>query len=136
MKEAVFSLIGYNFPEVKLDMSSVADSNGKFNLSIIPSGVFDQTSKTFALNFKFSASVNSINCIDVTCVAGFSFKEVESLDEIPNYFYANSIAILFPYVRAFISTLTLQANYQPIVLPTMNLSDLSALLKEHVTVKE
>lgn len=41
---------------------------------------------------------------------------IHSLDDIPEYFYANSIAILFPYIRVFVSTVTLQANIKPIVL--------------------
>lgn len=44
-------------------------------------------------------------------------------------FYANSIAIVFPYIRAFISTVTLQANLvSPILLPTMNLTSLGERL--------
>lgn len=79
--------------------------------------------------------MNDSRIIEVNCLASFLFKGVESIDDIPTYFYSNSIAIVFPYVRAFVSTLTLQANYSPIVLPTMNLSDLNSQLKEHVTVE-
>ncbi|EXZ22215.1 pretranslocase subunit SecB family protein, partial [Bacteroides fragilis str. S13 L11] len=57
------------------------------------------------------------------------------LAEIPNFFYPNSIAILFPYVRAFVSTLTLQANIKPILLPTLNLSSLQDTLRENTTTK-
>ena len=69
--------------------------------------------------------------MEVHCVAEYSFqKEIEFAD-IPPYFYSNSIAILFPYVRAFISNLSLQANFPPMILPTMNLSDLGEELKAH-----
>ena len=71
----------------------------------------------------------------VNCVASFKFKENISLAEIPNFFYPNSIAILFPYVRAFVSTLTLQANIKPILLPTLNLSSLQDILRENTTTK-
>ena len=50
-------------------------------------------------------------------------------------FISNSIAILFPYVRAFVSTLTLQANIKPILLPTLNLSSLQDILRENTTTK-
>lgn len=52
---------------------------------------------------------------------------------MPSYFYRNSIAIVFPYIRAFISTVTLQANIPPIILPTMNLTSLEIPLKQNTT---
>lgn len=55
-------------------------------------------------------------------------------NEIPDYFYANSLAIIFPYIRAFVSTITLQSNMHPIVLPTVNLMGLSEKLKRNTDV--
>ena len=72
----------------------------------------------------------------VNCVAWFEFQDVERIEDIPDYFYANSIAILFPYVRAFVSTLTLQANVPPMVLPTLNLFPLQKILQENTIVAE
>lgn len=51
------------------------------------------------------------------------------LEEIPTFFYPNSLAILFPYVRAFVSTLSLQANVRPVMLPTINLMGLTDRLR-------
>jgi len=62
--------------------------------------------------------------IEVLVEAKFSFRDVDRLEDIPDYFYPNAIAILFPYVRAFVSTLTLQANMPALVIPTMNLTAL------------
>ena len=139
MKEASFSLRGYKFPIVKLDMSKVKAGQDEFGLNILPEGEFSIKKKSFLLRFVFTAFLNGeeVNpCVEITCEGMFTFKEVVTIDDIPAYFYANSIAILFPYVRAFVSTVTLQANFQPIVLPTMNLSGLSNTLKEHIKVIE
>ena len=139
MKEAVFSLRGYKFPMVKMDLRKIKPLQNKMNLSILPKGVFYPKNHSFELTFNFVASLEGEEgtpCIEISCIGDFEFKEIESIADIPSYFYANSIPILFPYVRAFVSTVTLQANYQPIVLPTMNLSDLSNFLKENVSVKE
>ena len=59
----------------------------------------------------------------------FKFSNVHSIEEIPEYFYNNSIAIVFPYLRAFITTLTSVAGIKPLILPTLNLTNLSAQLK-------
>lgn len=85
------------------------------------------------LTFKFTAKDDGTGreVVSVNCVALYMFKGVNSIEEIPAFFYNNAIAILFPYIRAFVSTVTLQANIKPILLPTLNLSDLQDRLKEN-----
>ena len=74
--------------------------------------------------------------VQLESVALFQMEEsVKSVDDIPNYFYANSIAIVYPYLRAFVSTLTLQSNAKPMVLPTMNLSSLESDLRKNTRTK-
>jgi len=73
--------------------------------------------------------------INVRCNGVFKFTNVSSLEEIPSYFYRNSVAILFPYLRAYISIITNQANTPPLVLPTMNLVSLEKPLKENTIIK-
>jgi preprotein translocase subunit SecB len=72
--------------------------------------------------------------VTVTCSASFTFNDINSIDDIPNYFYPNSIAIIFPYIRAFVSTISLQANVQPVILPTINLMGLTEVLKNKTQV--
>lgn len=137
MREAAFSLKGYNFPEVRMNLEGIISGQNHFNIDVIPEGEFSAKNKSFLLRFVFKAFLDTEvenPCVNIKCVGLFEFKDVKSILDIPSYFYANSIAILFPYVRAFVSTVTLQANFQPIVLPTMNLSDLSEVLKTHVVV--
>ncbi|MBU5332723.1 protein-export chaperone SecB [Anaerocolumna aminovalerica] len=54
--------------------------------------------------------------IYVKCVANFN-TEQENMDLIER----NTIAIMFPYVRSYISTLTTQPGMAPVVLPAMNI---------------
>lgn len=42
----------------------------------------------------------------------------------PETFKANAIAILYPYVRAIVSTYTANANITPLILPTINVNKL------------
>lgn len=54
-------------------------------------------------------------------VVGY-FEAYGMAEEERNKFIAlNAPAILFPYVRAYVSTMTAQAGIIPIVLPTINL---------------
>lgn len=137
MKQATFSLKEYKFNKVSLDLTDLTPED-TLNIDLIPSGRFIQNEQKFVLNFLFVADVekeSTRRVVEVNCSASFTFKDAVSFDEIPSYFYSNSIAIVFPYMRAFISTLTLQANYAPIMLPTMNLMDLNERLKESVTTE-
>lgn len=87
-------------------------------------------------NFLAKSDDTDISAIEIDCSAEFKFQDVNSLEEIPDYFYANSIAIIFPYLRAFVSTVTLQANIVPLLLPTMNLSNLQVELKAHTVASD
>ena len=49
------------------------------------------------------------------------------------YFYTNAPAILFPYIRAYISTLTNLSGYKPINLPTLNLTSLREDLEKNTS---
>ena len=49
--------------------------------------------------------------------------EVEAEDEsqIKKFLEVNALAILFPYIRALITTYTANANVQPLILPPINI---------------
>ena len=61
-------------------------------------------------NFPFEMSVQVVG-----------FFEIEGDEDIQKY-KANAVAVLFPYVRAIISTYTAAANVNPMVLPTININ--------------
>ena len=133
IKRAAFSLRGYRFDKVSLDLASLKQDS-VFDLDFKPLGVFHQETGVFKLTFLFSAKIANVDVVSVNCQSEFMFEDVRRLEDIPDYFYANSIAILFPYVRAFVSTVSLQANIPPIIIPTLNLSPLKDYLKENTEV--
>lgn len=134
MKPAVFSFVRYKFNRSSFDLTNIGP-NTSLEMDLHPSGKFLEKKKEFLLQFDFSAhDEKKREVVSVTCVAEFKFVNLKSYSDIPEYFYANSIAIVFPYVRAFISTLTLQANVSPLVLPTMNLSSLKEMLQQATVV--
>lgn len=136
MTKAAFSLEHYFFSKVQMDLSDVQNIND-ISISFAPSGVFDSVTSEFYLNFKFKAKTKKkrSSFIEIDCKAIYKFSNAIGIDEIPPFFYVNCIAIIFPYMRAYISTVTLQANVSPIVLPTMNLTDLAEPLKKNTVSK-
>jgi preprotein translocase subunit SecB len=130
MTKAAFSLVKYRFEKINIDFSKKTSND--LNISFEPSGKFNFQDSTYELNFTFVADNDNSESpfVKIECIALYKFEEKIDFENIPTYFYRNSIAIIFPYIRAFISTVTLQANIPPIVLPTMNLSALETPLKE------
>lgn len=131
MKKAAFSLKEYMFDKVKIDFAK--KTSNELDIDFNPYGVFKANESVFELKFVFNAHNGNIenSFVEIQCIANFKFEDNITFEEIPSYFFRNSIAILFPYVRAFISTVTLQANISPVILPTMNLSELEKPLKEN-----
>lgn len=139
MERAVFQLRGFLFEKVSLNLGQI-DRDDVLKLKFNPSGVLHEKEGVFDLTFEFSASTekdkSSEPVVYVKCSSRFIFKNAIAKDDLPDYFYANSIAIVFPYVRAFVSTLTLQAGMiPPIILPTLNLSSLQQELESNVKVE-
>lgn len=136
MKGAIFSLVNYSFVKVNLDLENIP-SECVFGLNFKPSGVYDENSGVYMLSLVFNAKCKekNIDAVNVKLQATYKFQENLKFENIPSYFFANSIAIVFPYIRAFVSTVTLQANVAPIMLPTLNISTLGSKLSSNTVVK-
>ena len=135
--KAAFSFESFRF--VSFQFNERADEGFEgLNILIDPSGHYNSTDKQFTLTLEFKASLitdedkppSSDNA-----VIQLKFQTLFTIEEedgrIPDYFYPNSIGIAFPYIRSFLSTLTLQANNQLVMLPLMNLSHLAKPLQEN-----
>lgn len=136
MQDAAFKLDNYRFTKASLDFNLLSDAG--LLVSFNPQGVFNRAQARYKLTFDVMITCKETGAlvVGVSCVASFSFENVHALSDIPDYFYPNSIAILFPYIRAFVSTMSLQANIQPILLPTVNLIGLTDDLKNNTKVSD
>lgn len=133
MKNLVKSTFRLDNHKIKrFSLHEPANNSNEISITFEPSGKFFQKEGRYILNFDFFASTeeDGKNFIEATVEGDFMFNEPMQLEDIPPYFYANSIAIIFPYLRAFVTTLTSVANIKPLILPTLNLSKLESVLKE------
>lgn len=136
MEQAKFSFKTFRILDAELHFAKVT---GNLNLQFYPEGLFDADTHQYHLHLSFRAINDNAEedvIVQLESIALFQMEDtVTKVEEIPNYFYANSIAIVFPYLRAFVSTLTLQSNAKPMVLPTMNLSSLEEELRRNTQTK-
>lgn len=69
--------------------------------------------------------------VKVDIVAHFEYKGM-SEEEIGAYLSMNAPAIVFPYVRAYISSLTGLSGIAPLVLPTLNMREFGSMLQREL----
>lgn len=136
MDNVAFKFDSYKFPKASINFETNLSS--ELSIQFSPKGIFYPRDSKYELSF--DVTINSEDTheevVAISATAYFSFLNTSSISDIPDYFYPNSLAIVFPYIRAFISTLSLQANIRPIILPTINLIGITKDLKERTEVAE
>lgn len=70
--------------------------------------------------------------IRILSESNFNFSGIEDKD-LMDYFVGNAPALVFPYIRAYVGTLTTLSGYPPLLLPTLNLSKLAKDLEKNIT---
>lgn len=122
-KIAQFRFKGYKVLSSSIQIKDDNKLNTDLNIEFSRKNTIDNGKSNFKLelNTKITNNDESIS-INILTVGFFDFdKELpDGLKEI--FFQSNAVAILFPYIRAYISTLTSLSGISPITLPTLNLS--------------
>jgi preprotein translocase subunit SecB len=70
-------------------------------------------------------------CIDVAILGTFEF-ETSNYAELEGLLSMNAPAIMFPYIRAYISNVTALGGIKPIIMPTLNMIGIGRQLKEEL----
>ncbi|MEI6545273.1 MAG: protein-export chaperone SecB [Methylococcales bacterium] len=92
-------------------------------------GFSEGESKTFVIQFKTLISSSSGYELTVEYVSIFEADEIITEDfKSSGFVTINAPAIAYPFLRSFISTITLNAGYEPVLIPTINFQ---ALAQQH-----
>jgi preprotein translocase subunit SecB len=130
-KTAKFQFKNYKILKSYFEIKNENHSN-TINLNFDPKGVISKENSCFKL--QLGVKIDDIDesfHIEVIIVADFYFDTDISQENLNNYFFINAPALLFPYVRAYISTLTTLSGINPINLPTLNLTALGGQLQQN-----
>lgn len=118
----------------ELNLKRFPTKQGEFDMKISPFGRFIKSSKKFQLNLLIELSdKNEAFKMKLNSVALFKIEENYNIEENDSLFFVNAPAILFPYVRAYINSITALSGLKPIILPIMNLAFLKGELKKNTT---
>lgn len=110
----------------------------KIRIGFNPSAIVNKNKQLFILNL--GVKVNDENekfLIQIDTKSVFKYSdEVELGVYLNSFFIFNAPAIVFPYIRAYITNLSAQSGMSPLVLPTLNLSSLGDDLKQNIKIIE
>ncbi len=121
-------LIHFQVTQLKLNTNGTMDKTItkelKFNLKY--QILFSNDDKTqFIVQFTSQLS-NVSRGFNLNCVYSAKFQTTKKIDlafQKSDLVNINAPAIAFPYFRAFITSLSLQGGYEPIIPPTLNFVD-------------
>src|SRR5690554_2475366 len=131
MEDSKFQFKGFAIKKSLFERKD-GDPSTKFDLDFSPKGFVNRKKSHFQLQLGVKITdENKIFIINIQAVADFFFNsEIES-KQLNSFFYVNAPAILFPYIRAYISALTTLSGLKPLTLPTLNLTNLGKELEEN-----
>lgn len=124
MENSKFQFKGFNITRSLIEVNE-KQKLSKISIEFEPKGFLNKKSNTFDLHLGIKIQDDNKSFkIEVQAVAFYEFESEIAISSPSSLFYVNAPAILFPYIRAYISTLTNLSGFPPINLPTLNLTSL------------
>lgn len=124
---------GFQFNGFKV-IKSLIEIKGKgseeLNLEIEPKSVLSNIENNFILEMKV-VIIDETGNINIEIIVEGEYKILERDENLKSFLFTNAPAIMFPYVRAYITSLTALSGITTITLPTMNLIGLKDKLAEN-----
>ena len=130
-----FSNYAVNYIEFKLNEPLEKNEKSKLDVNIETKITYNKKeANKFITTIKITIgdkgkSAKSPFYLSVEVIGFFEVIE-EEIHRVKQFAEINSVAILFPYVRALISTITANANIPPVILPPINVAGMMTNIEE------
>lgn len=131
MENSQFQFKGFQIKKSLIDINNNDDLD--LSIQFKPSGILNKKDSTFILNLGVAIKDSDKLNIEILSESFFKYSNIDD-DKLSNFLYLNAPAIMFPYLRAYISSLTALSGINPITLPTLNLSGLKSELESNISV--
>jgi preprotein translocase subunit SecB len=104
-----------------------------YTLNFIPSGRLSRAQGRFMLRLGIDITTNTgLFEANVQALGHFSFDPEGDPDSLDKLLTLNTVAIVFPYVRAYIGSLTALSGLPTVLAPTYNLISLAEPLRQAI----
>lgn len=126
-----FQLRKWDVNELNIVSSKNEEQTNSFDLSY-KSQIDNNDKKLLIVRFKIEVLSSRFRLrLDISYIFGCT-EEIDEQEEMTNSLInVNVPAIAFPFIRAYISTVTLQSGFSPVLLPSINFYRLAEKMKEN-----
>ena len=121
-KQGAIKFLDYRVSKVEFYLNKTEKQSNELNVEVSSDKEVDKELKNMLveLNVEIGDKDESPFFMSI-CLEGLFELSQDYLDYDINLFYSNALSILYPYVRANVSTYTAGANIKPVILPTINI---------------
>ena len=121
-KQGAIKFLDYRVSKVEFYFNKTEKQSNELNVEVSSDKEVDKELKNMLveLNVEIGDKDESPFFMSI-CLEGLFELSQDYLDYDINLFYSNALSILYPYVRAIVSTYTAGANIKPVILPTINI---------------
>lgn len=132
VEKARFRFVEYLFKETSIKLTG-EDISDDVEFGIEPNGIFEEDNKMFilTLNVLVKDKKSSLE-VKMTVTGKFKYK-TNDIQELVPYLGFNAPAIIFPYIRAYITNITALGGMSPIILPTLNMESVGKELLDKIS---
>lgn len=132
VEKARFRFVEYLFKETSIKLTG-EDISDDVEFGIEPNGIFEEDNKMFILTLNVLVK-DKKSSLEVKMTVTGKFKyETNDIQELVPYLGFNAPAIMFPYIRAYITNITALGGMSPIILPTLNMESVGKELLEKIS---
>lgn len=121
-KQGAIRFLDYRVSKVEFYLNKTEKQSNELNVEVSSDKEVDTELKNMLveLNVEIGDKEESTFFMSI-CLEGLFELSQDYLEYDINVFYSNALSILYPYVRAIVSTYTAGANIKPVILPTINI---------------
>ncbi|MGV8090768.1 MAG: protein-export chaperone SecB [Mangrovibacterium sp.] len=137
MEEAKDSRLSFTGFRIKRSVIDIKGPIGKkMNIGLEASGEIKKSENKFHLKLNVHVSdENEGLTVEVDAYADYKLDGDIEDPKYSDFLYLNAPAILFPYIRAYISALTALSGIPAVTLPPVNISGMKEILQKQTLIK-
>lgn len=132
--KARFRLVKYLVKEASIKQTG-KNIGEDVEFGIEPDGSFNKEDNKFFLTLKVIVKDYEKNLELEMSIEGVFEYEADDMKELARFIGINAPAILFPYIRAYISNITALGGMSPIILPTLNVEGVGKKLVKKLNIQ-
>ncbi len=131
--QSQLNFINFVVPKFMFEKKNVESDN----FEILPKAVISRKNNQFHINVDVEiTNLNNSLVLKMVCVGIFKYN-TDDENLLLSFMSLNGPAIVFPYIRSFISSMSSLSGFETITLPTLNLSGYrEQLIKDLIDLDE